>query len=148
MFCMHSLRRCSDAWGDRGVVRVCRSVCVCVRVSPPPPSGQEAASASSCPAHSWADSSAASWGRSSGRNPESIRSPGSAPCGGKWSLWWTWGGKFGRSFQKKMCRKGVLHRQPVSTLPANSISSLSPTLSPPPGQNAFPPCLDGNRYKE
>lgn len=76
-----------------GSVCACVWVSVCECVSPPPRSEQGETSASSCPAHSWAGSCAASWGRSSARNPGSTHSLGSAPCAGRWSLWWTCGGR-------------------------------------------------------
>lgn len=46
--------------------------------------------ASSCPGHFWAGSCRGSWGKSSAHNPGNTRSLDSAPCDGRWSLWWTW----------------------------------------------------------
>lgn len=57
----------------------------------PPQWEQQEGWASSCPGHSSAGSCAVPWGRSSAHNPGNTRSLDSAPCGGRWSLWWIWG---------------------------------------------------------
>lgn len=96
MFCMQSLRSCSEACEQKeGIISQLRSRGIhdCTddwfMTDISPRWGREVGLANSYPKLFWVGSCATSLGMSSEHNPESTRSLGNVAGGGRWSLLWT-----------------------------------------------------------
>lgn len=108
MFCMQSLRSCSEACEQKeGIISQLRSRGVhdCTNdwfiTDISPRWGREVALANSYPKLFWVGSCATSLGTSSEHNPGSTRSLGNVAGGGRWSLLWTCNVTTGKKTKQK-----------------------------------------------